>query len=242
MGESFGAWTMGSDEALMDFVSSINVACGFHAGDASVIRKTVETARQKGVAVGAHPSFPDLQGFGRRTMLLSPQEIFDIVLYQVSALKGMCEALGTKLHHVKPHGALYNQATVKPEIARAIANAVKAIDPNLFFYGLSGSCLITEAAEIGLRTASEVFADRTYQPDGNLTPRSEPNALIHDTKTAIAQVLEMITEQNVTATNGEKIVLQAATVCVHGDGAKALDFARTINQELSKRGIKISCE
>jgi 5-oxoprolinase (ATP-hydrolysing) subunit A len=240
MGESFGAWTLGNDAALMDFVSSVNIACGFHAGDASTIRKTIETAINKGIKIGAHPSFQDLQGFGRREMKMSASEIFDIVLYQVSALKGICEAFGGKLRHVKPHGALYNQAAKNGEVARAIAEAVKKIDKNLIFYGLSGSYLISEAEKIGLQTASEVFADRTYQPDGTLTPRSEANALIHDKKQAIAQVLEMIFDQKVTATNGEKVALKAETICIHGDGKNALEFAKTICENLQKHNIQIA--
>ncbi len=239
MGESFGAWTIGNDAELMDFVSSVNIACGFHAGDASVIRKTIETAIEKKIKIGAHPSFPDLQGFGRREMKLSPQEIFDIVLYQVSALKGICEALGTQLHHVKPHGALYNIAAKDENSAQSIAKAVKAIDSNLIFYGLSGSFLISEAEKIGLKTASEVFADRTYQTDGSLTPRSEPNALIKDTEIAIAQVLQMIQTHTVTATNGETVEIKAETVCIHGDGENALDFARTIRQRLKENNVEI---
>ncbi len=239
MGESYGAWTMGSDAALMDFVSSVNIACGFHAGDPSVIRKTVETAIEKGVRIGAHPSFPDLQGFGRREMKMSAGEIFDLVLYQVSALKGVCEALGAALNHVKPHGALYNTAAKNAEISAAIAEAVKKIDSELIFYGLSGSCLITEAEKIGLQTASEVFADRTYTADGTLTPRTEPNALISESKQAIAQVLEMIFDQKVTAITGEKVALKAETICIHGDGANALEFAKLIHAELTKCGINI---
>ena len=170
---------------------------------------------------------------------MSAAEVFDIVLYQVSAIKGICEALGTKLNHVKPHGALYNKAAKDAEISAAIAEAVKKIDENLIFYGLSGSFLISEAEKLGLKTASEVFADRTYQPDGSLTPRAQPNALISDSGQAIAQVLEMIFEQKVTAANGEKVALKAETVCIHGDGANALEFAKLINAELTKCGIKI---
>ncbi len=239
MGESFGAWRMGNDAELMNYVSSVNIACGFHAGDASVMRKTVEISLEKGVAVGAHPSFPDLQGFGRRRMALSAQEIFDVVLYQVSALKGICEASGAGLHHVKPHGALYNQAAKDSQIARTIAKAVKAIDKNLVFYGLSGSCLISEAENLGLKTASEVFADRTYQADGSLTPRSETNALIEDSKQAVSQVLQMIKEQTVTATSGENVPLNAETICIHGDGENALEFIRTIREKLINNGIEI---
>lgn len=239
MGESFGAWQMGNDTELMNYVSSINVACGFHAGDAHTMRETVQTALNKGVAIGAHPGFPDLQGFGRRTMSLSPQEIFDIVLYQVSALKGICEAFGTKLNHVKPHGALYNFAAKDEKAAKAIAEAVKKIDENLVFYGLSGSYLISEAKKIGLKTANEIFADRTYQTDGTLTPRNQSDALIDSTENSIRQVLEMILDKTVTATNGQKISIAADTICIHGDGKHAVEFAKTINQCLHKKDIKI---
>jgi len=239
MGESFGAWTIGRDAEIMNYVSSVNVACGFHAGDAGVIRKTIEAAFEKGVAVGAHPSFPDLQGFGRREMKMSPREIFDIVLYQIAAIKGICEAFGGELHHVKPHGALYNQAAKDAELAVAIAEAVKAIDANLILYGLSGSFLITEAEQLNLKTASEVFADRTYQADGNLTARSEPNALISDAEKATAQVLQMIREKSVTATSGETVFIKAETVCIHGDGAHALEFARAIWEKLTAEKISI---
>jgi UPF0271 protein len=239
MGESFGAWQMGRDAELMDYVSSINVACGFHAGDASVIRKTVETAIKKEVAIGAHPSFPDLQGFGRRAMSLSAQEVFDVVLYQVSALKGVCEAFGKPLHHVKPHGALYNQAAKEAKLAGAIAKAVKAIDENLIVYGLSNSFLISEAEKINLKTASEVFADRTYQADGTLTPRTKPDALIHDTEQAVSQVLEMIQQQALTVATEKKVSLKTETVCIHGDGENALEFAIAIYQKLIEKGISI---
>ena len=230
---------MGNDAELMDYCTSINIACGFHAGDAGVIRKTIETGLEKRVAIGAHPSFPDLQGFGRRAMNLSTQEVFDTVLYQVAAVYGMTAALGGKLHHVKPHGSLYNEAAKKPELAAAVASAVKAIDVNLFFYGLSGSFLISKAEEIGLKTASEVFADRTYASDGSLTARSAPNALIHDPNKAVEQVLQMIQTQTAAATNGETVTLRAETVCIHGDGANALEFAAAIRKQLDEKGIRI---
>jgi UPF0271 protein len=239
MGESFGAWKMGADAALMNVVSSVNIACGFHAGDASVMRETVQMALEKNVTIGAHPSFPDLQGFGRRDMKMNAQEIFDVVIYQISALKGICEAFGAKLHHVKPHGALYNQSAKNRETAAAIAEAVKAIDKNLILYGLSNSFSIAEAEKIGLKTASEVFADRTYQPDGTLTPRTMPNALISDTKSAVTQILEMFKSQKVTAVNGEKISIKAETICIHGDGAHAFEFASTIRQNLLANEIEI---
>lgn len=240
MGESFGAWRMGNDAALMDYVSSVNIACGFHAGDATTIRKTVETAIKKSVAVGAHPSFPDLQGFGRREMKMSPQEVFDIVLYQISAVKGICESLGGRLHHVKPHGALYNQAARDRELAEAVAAAVKSLDENLILYGLSESYLISEAEKINLKTASEVFADRTYQTDGSLTPRSKSGALIQNTEQAAAQVLQMIFDQSVTATSGEKVSITADTICIHGDGGHALEFAKTIYGKLLENQVEIS--
>lgn len=240
MGESFGAWRMGRDAELMDYVSSINIACGFHAGDPTIIAETIKTAIKKGVSVGAHPSYPDLQGFGRREMALSPEEVFDIVLYQIAAVKGICEAYGIKLHHVKPHGALYNRAAKDPALAKAIVKAVKTLDKNLVFYGLAGSHLISEAEKIGLKTASEVFADRTYQPDGTLTPRTEPGALIENAERAVAQVLEMVKDQTVTAVGGEKISIKADTVCIHGDTPQAPEFARTIRERLIKNGIEVS--
>ncbi len=240
MGESFGAWKMGNDTALMDYVSSVNIACGFHAGDATTIRKTIETAVRKNVAVGAHPSFPDLQGFGRREMKMSPDEIFDIVLYQISAVKGICESSGAKLHHVKPHGALYNQAAKDSKMAEAIAKAVRSLDENLVLYGLSGSFLISEAKKIGLKTASEVFADRTYTNAGNLTPRSEENALIKDSEQSVSQVLQMINDETVTSANGEKVSIKAETICIHGDGEHALEFARKIYERLKENNIEIS--
>lgn len=239
MGESFGTWRMGNDSALMDYCSSINIACGFHAGDPTVIRKTIEIALEKRIAIGAHPSFPDLQGFGRRPMQLSAQEVFDTVLYQIAAVYQMTAALGGELHHVKPHGALYNEAAKKPELAEAIARAVKAIDENLVFYGLSGSFLISEAEKMGLKTASEVFADRTYNSDGSLTARTESNALICYTNKAVEQVLQMIQTQTVTATNGEIAQLRAETICIHGDGANALEFAAAVRAKLTEKGVQV---
>lgn len=239
MGESFGAWTMGNDETLMNYISSANIACGFHAGDATIMRKTAEMAIKKGVAIGAHPGFPDLQGFGRRNMQLNAQEVYDICVYQIGAMLNITNALGAKLHHVKPHGALYNMAAKDAALAQAIARAMHDSDPNLILYGLSGSLLITEAEKIGLQTASEVFADRTYQPDGNLTPRTQANALIEDTKTAVAQVIRMIKEQKVIAIDGNDVALKANTVCIHGDGAHAASFAKALNEKLKAEGIEI---
>jgi UPF0271 protein len=240
MGESFGAWRMGNDAELMDYVSSINVACGFHAGDATTMRRTVETAVKKGVAIGAHPGYPDLQGFGRREMSLSNDEAADFVLYQISALKGICESVGTRLNHVKPHGALYNRAAKDAGLARAIASAVKALDPDLVLYGLSGSASICEAENIGLKTASEVFADRRYLPDGTLVPRTQPDALIDDVNAACEQVLQMVRSQTVTAATQENIAIKADTICIHGDGPHALDFAKAIRAALIENGVEIT--
>lgn len=239
MGESFGVWTIGNDAAIMDHVTSVNIACGFHAGDPTTIRKTIETAIEKGVAIGAHPGYPDLQGFGRRNMSLSASDVFDIVLYQVAALKGICEASGGSLHHVKPHGALYNQAAKSPELSRAIANAVKAIDAGLIFYGGSGTALLSEANECGLRTASEVFADRTYQTDGSLTSRSRPDALINDRSKAVDQALQMVRSGTVTTLSGETIGIRVDTICLHGDGAHALEFAAALRSAFAENSIDV---
>jgi UPF0271 protein len=196
-------------------------------------------AIEHNVAIGAHPAFPDLQGFGRRNMQLSPQEIYDICIYQIGAMFGTVKALGGKLHHVKPHGALYNMAAKDAAFAKAIAEAAKSIDPDLIFYGLSGSYLISEAEKIGLRTASEVFADRTYQNDGSLTPRTQSNALIESTQEAVNQVIMMIEKQCVISTGGKEVPLKADTVCIHGDGNHALQFAEELKNTLISRNIFI---
>ncbi len=239
MGEAFGAWPMGNDSVLMELISSANIACGFHAGDATIMRKTAQLAIEKNVAIGAHPAFPDLQGFGRRNMQLSSQEVYDICVYQIGAMFGTVRALGGKLHHVKPHGALYNMAAKDANWARAIAQATKAIHHDLILYGLSGSHLIIEAEKIGLRTASEVFADRTYQNDGSLTPRSQANAMIESTQAAVNQVIMMIEKQAVISTEGQEVALKADTVCIHGDGIHAVEFARELRNTLLSRNIFI---
>lgn len=230
---------MSSDAALMDVVTSINIACGFHAGGLSVMRRTVDLAIQKDVNIGAHPSYLDTEGFGRRPMELSPDEVFDIVVYQVSALKGICETSGGVLTHVKPHGALYNTAAKHIQIANAIAKAVAAIDADLVLFGLSGSHSITQAEACGLRTASEVFADRTYTADGSLTPRTEADALITDTARSVAQVIQMIRDGSVSTTNGEVVPIVAETVCIHGDGPHALEFAVAVRDDLIAHGVSI---
>ena len=229
----------GNDDVLLDYVSSANIACGFHAGDKDTMRRTAELALAKGIAIGAHPSFPDRTNFGRSNMNLSRGEVIDIVGEQIAAMQNVCREIGATLHHVKPHGALYNMAANDAGLAEAIARAVKNFDADLTMYGLSGSLLITEAQKLGLETTSEVFADRTYTADGTLTPRSQPNALIDDADESINQVLQMINTGTVTATNGSKVPINAETVCIHGDGPHAVDFAKAIRTRFEKEGIKI---
>jgi UPF0271 protein len=239
MGEGFGAWAMGNDAALMQHITSANIACGFHAGDALIMRATVRLALQHGVAIGAHPGFPDLQGFGRREMKFSPDEIFAMTLYQIGALQAILKSEGGALHHVKPHGALYNMAAKDRKLADAIAQATQKAGADLLLYGLSGSALIEAGKAIGLRTASEVFADRTYQDDGSLTPRSQPNALIENAAQAAVQALQMVQNQKVFSVNGKTVSLMAETICLHGDGAQALEFAAAIVAAFQKNGIEM---
>lgn len=239
LGESYGAYTIGNDEALLQVATSANIACGFHAGDPHVMRQTVERALQLNIAIGAHPGFPDLNGFGRRSMALSPEEVYDIILYQVGALQAFVHAEGGRLSHVKPHGALYNMAAKDAALAVAVAGAIAAVDPSLILYGLSGSRLIEAGRAAGLKTASEVFADRTYQQDGGLTPRSHSDALITDERTALRQVLEMVKHGSVRTVKGNKIQICADTLCIHGDGAHALAFAKKIRESFEKEGIAV---
>ncbi|WP_010677264.1 5-oxoprolinase subunit PxpA [Bacillus timonensis] len=239
LGESFGAYSIGNDEQILSFISSANIACGFHAGDPRVMNQTVQLAKKYGVAIGAHPGFQDLIGFGRRAMAVSPSEIYDLILYQIGAISAFCQAHDVKLSHVKPHGALYNMAAVDTSLGEAIARAIAHFDPTLALYGLSGSKLI-EAGEIhGLKTISEVFADRTYQSDGTLTPRTQPNAIIHNSGDAIKQVLQMVKEQTVQTTTSEIIPIKAQSICVHGDNEHALKFVQELRQALSNEGIQI---
>lgn len=239
MGESFGAYKMGNDEEILDFVTSANIACGFHAGDPSTMRRTVKLALEKGVGIGAHPGFQDLTGFGRRNMFVSPQEAYELVVYQIGALYGFVKSEGGVMQHVKPHGALFNMAATDAALSEAIAEAVYAVNPELVLFGLSGSEIVKAGEKIGLRTANEVFSDRTYQADGTLTSRKEANALITDTETAIGQVVRMVKEGMVTSTDGKEVTIQADTVCIHGDGVHALDFARRISQTLKTSEIDI---
>ncbi|MFC0230551.1 LamB/YcsF family protein [Bhargavaea ullalensis] len=240
MGESFGAYRMGNDSEILEFVTSANIACGFHAGDPSTMRKTVRMALEKGVGIGAHPGTPDLAGFGRRAMALSAEEAYDLVVYQIGALDAFVRSEGGSMQHVKPHGALYNMAAKDAGLSEAIAEAVYRVNPELVLFGLSGSELVKAGEKAGLRTASEVFSDRTYGPDGSLTDRRQPNALITDPEEAIAQVIRMVKEGKVRATDNTDVELKADTICIHGDGTAALDFARRISAALPGEGIEIS--
>ena len=240
MGESFGAWRMGNDVEILDHVTSANIACGFHAGDPPTMHRTVAAALERGVAIGAHPGLPDLQGFGRRTMALTPDEAYDIVVYQVGALAGFAQALGGRLSHVKAHGALYNMAAKDLRLAEAIARAVRDIDRGLVLFALAGSEMVRAAQGMGLRVAGEVFADRTYQDDGSLTPRSRPDAMIEDEEAAVAQVKRMVDEGVVRSTSGRAIRVQADTLCIHGDQPGALAFVKRIRTELERDGVVVA--
>lgn len=239
MGESFGSYQMGNDEEILDYITSANIACGFHAGDPSTMRKTVQLALEKNVGIGAHPGLQDLVGFGRRNIALSPQEAYDLTVYQIGALSGFVKAEGGQLQHVKAHGALYNMAVNSTELSEAIAEAVYKIDPELVLFGLSGSEIIKAGEKLGMRTASEVFSDRTYQRDGSLTPRTQNNALITDPRIAINQVIRMVKENKVTTVEDTDTELKADTICIHGDGVHALDFAIRISKSLKEAGIDI---
>ncbi|NEU30225.1 LamB/YcsF family protein [bacterium LRH843] len=239
VGESFGSFRVGMDERLFNEVTSVNLACGFHAGDFSVMEESVRLAVQKGVAIGAHPGYPDLQGFGRRAMHFTPKEVYQLVLYQLGALDAFCRVHGGIMQHVKPHGALYNEASVNVKVADAIARAVSDFDDRLILFGLSGSELSTAGERAGLCVASEVFADRTYQADGTLTARTKGDALITDAKEAAKRVIQMVTTGKTTAVDGTIIPLKADTVCIHGDGEDALLFARTLRGLLLIEGIDI---
>ena len=239
MGESFGAWSTGADAEVLEHVTSANIACGFHAGDPAVMHRTVAAAVGRGVAVGAHPSLPDLQGFGRRVMGITPNEAYDLVLYQIGALAGFCRALGGRLSHVKAHGALYNMAAKDAVLADAIASATRDFDPSLVLFGLAGGELVRAGRRIGLRVANEVFADRTYQPDGSLTPRNKPHAMIHDLPVALGQVERMMRDGTVLALDGSEVAVEAETICVHGDEPGAAIFARELRALLDRIGVLV---
>ncbi len=239
LGESYGAYTIGADDEIIPLVSSVNIACGWHAGDPLVMQKAVALAKRYGVSIGAHPGYPDLMGFGRRNMNASPAEIKAYIQYQVGALSAFCRAAGVRLHHVKPHGAMYNMAGADIKLARAVAEAVAEIDDKLVLLALSGSEMIRAANEIGLPCASEVFADRHYEEDGSLRARSKPDSVIHDEEECIARVLRMVTEGKVKAVTGRDIAIRADSICVHGDTPEALRFIRRIRDTLTENGAAI---
>lgn len=230
---------VGNEEALMPFISSANIACGYHAGDANSILHTLELCKQYKVAPGAHPSFLDRANFGRREMELPVTELYELIIQQLLIMQEMADMADVSLRHVKPHGALYNMSARDPLIAQVIAKAVKNFNSQLILVGLSGSCSIEQAIEIGLDTISEVYADRTYQDDGTLTPRVTEGAMITDPAKAAAQVLEMVQEGTVTTVSGSKIPIIAESICLHGDGPHVLEFAKTIQQTLKAKGIDI---
>ncbi|MGE3277865.1 MAG: LamB/YcsF family protein [Vicinamibacterales bacterium] len=240
LGEAFGPWPMGHDEALMGAISSANVACGFHAGDPSVMRRTVALAASRGVAIGAHPGFPDLVGFGRRELAASAQEVEDLVLYQVGALAGIAAAGGQRLQHVKAHGALYNMACRDRALADAIARGVAAFDRGLVLFGLPGSALLEAGQAAGLRVAAEAFADRAYEPDGSLASRRKPGAVLHDPDIVIARVVRMVCGREVVATDGSVIRFEADTICLHGDTPGAAALATRIRAGLEAAGVTIA--
>ena len=239
LGESFGAYTIGMDSEILKYVSSANVACGWHAGDPMVMEKTVALAAEAGTAVGAHPGYPDLMGFGRRNMVVTPAEAKAYIQYQLGALSAFCRAAGVPLRHVKPHGALYNMAAKDEKLARAVVEGICEVDDRLILLALSGSEMLLAAEKAGLRAASEVFADRGYQADGTLVPRSKPGAMITDETQAIERVVRMVTEGVVTATDGTDIPLRADSICVHGDGEKALLFVQKIRAALEAKGVAL---
>jgi len=238
MGESFGAWVMGDDTALLHCVTSANLACGFHAGDPMTMRKVVREATALGVAIGAHPGLPDLQGFGRRAMAMTPDEIYALTVYQVGALAAFAKTAGTRLNHVKTHGALYHMTVVDPSLAVAFAEAVRDVDPSLLLT-VSVPSMVLAAEKAGLRMIHEVYADRSYQPDGTLTPRSKPNAMITDVEQSIAQVRHMVHEGSVVALDGTVVPVRADTICVHGDQPGAVEFAQRLRAGLQADGIEI---
>lgn len=241
MGEGFGAYTFGADKQLLAHITSANIACGLHAGEPNVMERTVHLAKKHGVAIGAHPGFPDIAGFGRRMIEFSPEEIYRFVIYQIGALQAFCKIHNVKMQHVKPHGALYNVAARDRDIAGAIARGVYDLDDSLILYGLAGSELLEAGREAGLRVASEIFADRTYQPDGSLTSRKNENAMINEVEIAVAQVERMVNEGTVVAVNGDVINLEADTVCIHGDSPQAVSFASRLREALVAKQINIKC-
>ena len=234
MGEGFGVWEMGNDALLLDYVTSTNIACGWHAGDPARMQKLIGLAIQKKVHIGAHPSLPDLAGFGRREMAISEQDAYRYTLYQAGALQAFVKAAGGELHHVKPHGALYNQAARDIKLARGIVQAVKDLGNKVILYGLAGSSLVKAANELKVPVWQEVFADRRYTQEGFLVPRAQTGAIIEDEEQALEQALSMANKGVLTSIDGKEIAIQADTLCIHGDNPKAVDFAKKIKAALNQ--------
>jgi UPF0271 protein len=239
MGESYGAWTMGADAEVMPHISSANVACGFHGGDPATIRKTVRLALDNGVAVGAHPSLPDIQGFGRRVMKISPQDMYDLVVYQAGAVEGFARAAGSRLHHIKCHGALYNMAATDDALSEAMARAARDLG-NVMIYALSNSRMIAMVKKLGVPVAGEVFADRGYSDDGTLAPRDKPGGMIEDAAKSVKQALAMVEEGYVISLSGKRVPVAADTMCLHGDQPGAAAFAKALRKAFSDRSISVA--
>ena len=242
MGESFGAYKLGMDEKVIQYITSANIACGWHAGDPLVMDKTVKMAVEHGVGVGAHPGYPDLLGFGRRNMDCTPDEIRSYVAYQVGALQGFCKIHGTRLRHVKPHGALYLTAVVNEVVARAVAEAIVSVDPDLLYVALAGAkgeMMTRIGKDVGLKVVYEAFPDRAYTPEGNLVPRRDPGAVIKDPQEVARRALRMATEGVVIAVDDTSIPIEAQTLCVHGDTPSAVDLVRNIHEILEKEGVSV---
>lgn len=240
LGEGFGHYSMGDDEALFRWISSANMACGFHAGDPHTMRKTALRAAERGVSLGAHPGFPDLLGFGRRLLPYSPSEVYDLVVYQTGAAAAVARTAGVRLRHVKPHGALYNRASADLETAKAVAAAIQDLGGDLELYALAGSVLAEEGKRRGLRVVSEVFADRGYERDGSLTPRGSPGALVEDVAAAARRAVRMVVDGVVEAVDGTRLTVRADTICVHGDGRRAAELAAAARRALEEAGLRVS--
>jgi 5-oxoprolinase (ATP-hydrolysing) subunit A len=239
VGESFGAYTIGHDAGLMRVITSANIAAGFHAGDPSVLRDTIRLAKTHGVAIGAHPGFPDLAGFGRRELNATPREVEDLVLYQIAAVQGVAAAEGVAVQHVKPHGALFNMAVRNADLAAAIARAVAALDRSLILFGLPGSEILRAGRAAGLRVAAEVFADRAYEPDGSLMSRRKAGSVIHDAAMVAARAVAMVTGRSVVASDGSVVPLEADTICVHGDTPGSDALAASLRAGLESAGVLV---
>lgn len=239
MGESYGVWQLGDDTGIMPLISSANIACGFHGGDPATIRQTVRRAVDAGVAIGAHPSLPDLMGFGRRAMKISAQDMYDLIVYQAGAVEAFARAAGARLHHVKCHGMLYNIAAKDRELADAMAKAVRDLGSDVMLYALSNSEMMSAGERHKVRTVGEVFADRSYQSDGTLTPRGQPGAMIDDVDRSVAQALGMIERGEVSSLAGTAVRVAAGTLCLHGDQPGAVRFAHALRTAFAQRGIAV---